>query len=180
MITGHWVAEINIKLLSEGNCDPHVQVKLTIWGSADILSDHIQGQGSRPPSSDLISVEFQIQTPSDRHARLVPPALSALQCVCSYIVLRQTDRGGSQVKSGWGENPSGEPPVRAGRKMNVSCFFCSSLIKANDGLSRSLYAYHRQTAGCNELLSGTWQISRKQAAVLVSAVLIGEGLFFFF
>lgn len=70
--------------------------------------------------------------------------------------------------------------MRAGRKMNVSCFFCSSLIKANDGLSRSLYAYHRQTAGCNELLSGTWQISRKQAAVLVSAVLIGEGFFFFF
>lgn len=69
--------------------------------------------------------------------------------------------------------------MRAGRKRNVSCFFCSSLIKANDGLSRSLYAYHRQTAGCNELLSGTWQISRKQAAVLVSAVLIGEGLFFF-
>lgn len=51
-------------------------------------------------------------------------------------------------------------------------FFCSSLIKANDGLSRSLYAHHRQTVGCNELLSGTWRISRKQAAGLVLAVLI--------
>lgn len=51
-------------------------------------------------------------------------------------------------------------------------FFCSSLIKANDGLSRSLYAHHRQTVGCNELLSGTWRISRKQAAGLVSALLI--------
>lgn len=59
-------------------------------------------------------------------------------------------------------------------------FFCSYLIKANNGLSRSLYAYHRQTAGCNELLSATWQISRKQAAVLVSAVVIGEFFFLFF
>lgn len=157
--------------------DPHVQVKLTAWGSADVLSDHTQGEGSRlpSPSSDLISGMFPIRNSFQFscQARHASARRIAMRLLLHRLTTDRRRRQPSKIRLK-GESLRGASSA-SWEEDECELFFFgffSSLIKANDGLSRSLYAHHRQAAGCNELLSGTWRKSRKQAAGLVSAVLI--------
>lgn len=136
-----------------------------------VTASKVKGRGyhSRPPTS--LAACFRLELPP-----IVMPGSSQRSAACLLLHGLTTDRRRRQPSKIRlrGESLRGASSASWEEdECELSFFFfCSSLIKANDGLSRSLYAHHRQTAGCNELLSGTWRISRKQAAGLVAAVLI--------